>query len=60
MMTGESIVKKLSKQGWRTVSIRGSHNKMESATGKIVVIPCHKKDLPKGTLNAILKQTGLK
>jgi predicted RNA binding protein YcfA (HicA-like mRNA interferase family) len=59
-MTGKEIVNKLLCQGWRLVSVRGSHHKMEDPTGKVVVIPCHNKDLPKGTLNAILKQTGLR
>jgi predicted RNA binding protein YcfA (HicA-like mRNA interferase family) len=61
MMTGKEIVNKLLALGWRLVSVRGSHHKMEDPiTGRVVVIPCHNKDLPKGTLNALLKQTGLR
>jgi predicted RNA binding protein YcfA (HicA-like mRNA interferase family) len=29
------------------------------ATGKMTVVPVHKKDLPKGAFHAILKQAGI-
>ncbi len=53
-------MKMLKKNGWRVVRISGSHHLMQK-DDKTVPIPMHgKKDLGKGLLNAILKQTGLK
>lgn len=48
--------------GWRLEAQRGSHRQYShpSKPGK-VTIPFHKgKDLPKGTVNSIRKQAGLK
>ena len=48
--------------GWRFDSQKGSHRQYvhPSKVGK-VTIPFHKgKDLPKGTVNSIRKQAGLK
>jgi predicted RNA binding protein YcfA (HicA-like mRNA interferase family) len=40
--------------------IKGSHHIYQNpVSGKITVVPMHKKDLPKGTLYAILKQAGV-
>ncbi|MCK5198602.1 MAG: type II toxin-antitoxin system HicA family toxin [Spirochaetales bacterium] len=59
-MTGKELVKLLKKNGWRVVRISGSHHLMQK-DDKTVPIPLHgKKDLGKGLLNAILRQTGLK
>lgn len=59
-MTGKEVIKLLEKNGWVLDRIKGSHHIMikEELT---VVVPVHgKKDVPKGTLNAILKQGGIK
>lgn len=45
--------------GWREVSTRGSHVKFER-DGKPLIVPVHgSRDIPTGTLHAILKQAGL-
>lgn len=51
----------LKDDGWTLKSIEGSHHHFVHPTkeGKVTV-PHPKKDLPKGTLNSILKQAGLK
>lgn len=60
-MTVREIIKILKEDGWYEVSQRGSHMQYEhnEKKGK-VTIPNHNGDIPKGTLNSILKQAGLK
>ena len=60
-MTVREILKELKKDGWRESQVRGSHVQMTHPTkpGK-VTIPKHSGDIPKGTLNSILRQAGLK
>ena len=54
-------MKKLKKAGWKLEHVRGSHHKFKNPkTGKTVIVPHPKKDLPTGTAQAILKQAGLK
>ena len=39
---------------------KGSHQIFKNkATGKMTVVPMHKRDLPKGTMLSILKQAGI-
>lgn len=58
--TPKNLAKLLAKKGFVLDRVKGSHqiwlNKIES---KRVVVPMHKKDLPTGTLYAILKQAGI-
>ncbi|HRX15409.1 MAG TPA: type II toxin-antitoxin system HicA family toxin [Spirochaetota bacterium] len=59
-MTGKEIINLLKKSGWKLDRINGSHHIMVKDCDTIV-IPVHgKRDIPKGTLNQILKQGGLK
>jgi predicted RNA binding protein YcfA (HicA-like mRNA interferase family) len=61
-MTAKQIEKLILDKGWYFVRQNGSHKiyKHGQITG-IVVVPFHsKKDLPKGTLNSILKKAELK
>lgn len=51
------IIKRLKKDGFELVSIRGSHHKYRKG-GKVVIVPHPKKDLPLGTARAIAKQVG--
>jgi predicted RNA binding protein YcfA (HicA-like mRNA interferase family) len=60
-LNSKAIVKQLRKAGWALESVRGSHHKFKNPeTGKVVIVPHPKKDLPSGTAQAILKQAGLK
>jgi len=60
-MNSAEIIKQLRAAGWEHVSTRGSHHKYRNpATGKSVIVPHPKKDLPQGTVKAILKQVELK
>lgn len=60
-MTAKEILKELHKDGWIDIDQRGSHLSLKHPIkpGKVTV-PIHSGDLPKGTLNSILKQAGLK
>ncbi|MCC8042270.1 MAG: type II toxin-antitoxin system HicA family toxin [Oscillospiraceae bacterium] len=60
-MTFKEIEKIIKDAGWYLDCSRGSHfqYKHPNKSGK-VTIPNHKGDIPKGTVNAILKQVGLK
>ena len=60
-MTSKEIIKQLKADGWIEYDTRGSHIQFKHPVkpGK-VTIPSHSGDIPKGTLNNILKQAGLK
>lgn len=55
------MLKLLKDDGWEIKAQKGSHLQLvhPSKAGK-VTIPAHSGDIPKGTLNSILKQAGLK
>jgi len=62
MKIGE-VIKKIKKDGWYfLVRIKGSHRQYKHPNKKgLVTISGHlKDDLAQGTLNSILKQSGLK
>ncbi len=61
-MKAQQVIKLIEENGWLFERKAGSHKIFKHPTKKgIVVIPDHgKEDLRIGTLNAILKQAGLK
>jgi predicted RNA binding protein YcfA (HicA-like mRNA interferase family) len=60
-VSGKELVKVLQKSGWTINRISGSHFIMVKEGKRSVPVPVHgNKDMPKGTLSAIMKQTGLK
>lgn len=60
-MTFREMDKKLKKDGWKLVSVHGSHHhyRHDTKNGKVTV-PKHSGDIKTGTLKNILKQAGLK
>jgi predicted RNA binding protein YcfA (HicA-like mRNA interferase family) len=59
-MNGSEVVRKLKSEGWRLVRIRGSHHLMEK-NGKVIPVPVHgPKEVGKGLLAEIARQTGVK
>jgi len=59
-MDGKELVKILKQNGWTLDRISGSHHIMIK-NNKTLSVPVHgSKDLPKGLLNALLKEGGLK
>lgn len=59
-LTSKDIIDLLLKKGFVLDRTKGSHHLFYNpVTKKRVVIPYHKKDLPKGTLIEILRQAGI-
>lgn len=60
-MNSKEIIKLLLKDGWYEVATKGSHVQFKHGSKKgRVTVPHPKKEMPKGTVNSILKQAGLK
>jgi predicted RNA binding protein YcfA (HicA-like mRNA interferase family) len=57
--SSKEIIKTLQKQGFSFISQKGSHVKFNK-NGKVVIVVVNLKEVPIGTFNAILKQSGLK
>lgn len=56
----KKLVKIFERLGFEVDHISGSHFVLyRAADKKRLTIPCHAKDLPKGTLLAILRQAGI-
>jgi predicted RNA binding protein YcfA (HicA-like mRNA interferase family) len=59
-MNGNEIIRRLKAEGWRQARVRGSHHLMEK-DGKVVPFPVHgSKEIGKGLLAEIERQTGVK
>ena len=59
-MTGKELIKLLKKNGWTVDRIKGSHHIL-IRDDLTVIVPVHgNRDIPKGTMESILKQAGLK
>jgi predicted RNA binding protein YcfA (HicA-like mRNA interferase family) len=60
-MKVKELLKMLKEDGWQEKTQKGSHLHLEHPIKKgKVTVPVHGGDIPKGTLNSILKQAGLK
>jgi predicted RNA binding protein YcfA (HicA-like mRNA interferase family) len=60
ILTPKEVMKILEKNGFVLDRIKGSHHVFYNPNNfKIVVVPMHKKDLPRGTLLEILRQAGI-
>ncbi len=59
-LTPQKIIKVLEKKGFVLDRIKGSHRiYYHLETKRRVVVPLHKRDLPRGTLLEIIKQAGI-
>ena len=59
-ISGKKLCKVIEKFGWTLSRIKGSHHiYYQPETKRRVVIPLHKRDLPKGTMLEVLKQAGI-
>jgi predicted RNA binding protein YcfA (HicA-like mRNA interferase family) len=56
--SSKQIVKVLIANGYIFVSQKGSHAKYKKG-GRIVIVPCQKKEIPMGTFRSIVRQAGL-
>jgi predicted RNA binding protein YcfA (HicA-like mRNA interferase family) len=57
--SSKTLIKLLEEAGFVHQRTKGSHHIFKHPDGKRAVVPHPKKDLPKGTFNAILKQAGV-
>ena len=59
-LTPQKVIKILEGKGFVLDRTKGSHQIFRNPeTKRMVVVPFHKKDLPKGTLLEILKEAGI-
>lgn len=58
---GRDVVRALEQAGFEVVRTKGSHHFLRHRTdsSRQTVVPVHRRDLPPGTLRAILRQAGL-
>lgn len=55
----KKIMRRLQEEGWVLVGAKGSHHKLRhTATGRIIVVPHPRKDMPIGTARSIAKHAG--
>jgi predicted RNA binding protein YcfA (HicA-like mRNA interferase family) len=60
-VNSSKLIKLIQKDGWVLLRVKGSHHQFKHPIKKgTLTIPHPKKDIPKGTVNAILKFSGLK
>jgi predicted RNA binding protein YcfA (HicA-like mRNA interferase family) len=61
-MKVSEVIRLVESDGWQLVAIRGSHRqyKHPQRPGKVTIAGKPSVDVPPGTLNSILKQSGLK
>ena len=58
VVSGQETVTALGKIGFEQVGQRGSHVKLRDQEGRTVIVPNHR-ELARGTLSAILRQSGV-
>ena len=59
LLSSEEITKILLANGFEFVSHRGSHQKYRNASGETVIVPAGRKQMPRGTTQSIIRQSGL-
>lgn len=57
--TSKELIRLLKRNGWYKVKQEGSHLKLRKNGFNDIIIPVHNKDLPKGLLIKLLKQSGM-
>jgi predicted RNA binding protein YcfA (HicA-like mRNA interferase family) len=58
-LSSKEVIRVLEDHGFSFATQRGSHVKYKNATGRIVIVPHPKKELPIGTTRSIVRQSGL-
>ena len=57
--SSNQIIKVLESLGFLFRSQSGSHGKYKDESGKIVIVPMNRKEIPAGTFKSILNQAGI-
>lgn len=58
-LSSKEVIRVPEDHGFSFATQRGSHAKYKNATGRIVIVPHPKKELPIGTTRSIVRQSGL-
>jgi predicted RNA binding protein YcfA (HicA-like mRNA interferase family) len=58
LYSSDEIIRVLKKYNFGFVSQKGSHGKFKNHSGRTVIIPMNKNEIPVGTFRSILKQAG--
>lgn len=60
-LTPDDVIRALQRAGFTLHRVRGSHYHFLHPTDEtiLVTVPYHRKDLPRGTVRAIIRQVGL-
>lgn len=59
-VSGQRVVAALERHGFKLARVKGSHHIMRHPDGRGAAVPVHRgRDVPKGTLRSILRDTGL-
>ena len=59
LTNSRDIIRRLEADGFGLVSVRGSHHKYRhAASGRTVILPHPRKDIPMGTARSIYRQAG--
>jgi predicted RNA binding protein YcfA (HicA-like mRNA interferase family) len=59
LWSSTKVITLLQQNGFSLVSQHGSHQKYRDTTGATVIIPVPRKEIPRGTLSSIIRQSGL-
>lgn len=59
LLSSAEVVAVLVSHGFQFVSQRGSHQKYRNADGRPVIVPAARREIPRGTLRSIIRQSGL-
>ncbi|MDX2227940.1 MAG: type II toxin-antitoxin system HicA family toxin [Verrucomicrobiae bacterium] len=59
MLSSREVIRILLEHGFVLVSQKGSHQKYRHQTGRTVIVPHPRKDIPRGTMRSIIRQSGL-
>lgn len=57
---GDRLIKALERAGFTVTRVNGSHHRLRHGNGRSTTVPVHPgRDVPKGTLRAVLQDCGL-
>jgi predicted RNA binding protein YcfA (HicA-like mRNA interferase family) len=59
LYSSKKIERVLIQLGFKLISQKGSHDKFKNETGRIVILPMNRREIPIGTLKSILRQMGI-
>ena len=59
LLSSAEVVSLLLAQGFAFISQKGSHLKYRDGNGHTVIVPAGRREMPRGTLSSIIRQSGL-